>query len=311
MKFKIFTDTGAGLTKEIIEKFNIGVVSLSFIKDGEVYEAEIIGSENYYRDFYQMLRNRDNLSTTCANEESFIEAFTPTLEKGEDVLYIGFSSALSSTYSCAVKAINRLKEIYKDRKILSVDSLLASFGQGLFVYNACKMACEDKSIEQVKEELENTKMNVNSLFTVKTLAYLARGGRVSKMSYAIGTVVDIKPIMYVNENGKLQAFSKVFGRKRSILAIADKVAKTIVNGENQTVFISHGDCIEDAQYLAKLISQKVEVKDFMFNYIDPVIGVHSGPDTLAVFYYGLTREETVGNVSESKILVDTTAKCVE
>ncbi len=303
MKFKIFTDTGSGLTKEIIEKFDIGIIALSFIKDGEIYNSHLIGTEEYYKDFYQMLRNKDNLTTACANENSFIEAFEPYLKKGEDILYIGFSSGLSVTYSCAVNAINMLNEKYPERKILSVDSLLASFGQGLFVYNACLLAEEGKTIEQVKLVLENSKQNLNSLFTVKTLSYLCRGGRVSKMSYAIGTVVDIKPLMYVNEKGKLLAYQKVIGRKRSIFSIAEKVAKTITDPENQTVFISHGNCIEDAKLLASLISNKIKVKGFLFNYIDPVIAVHSGPDTLAVFYYGLNREETVLSDAQVKNVV--------
>ncbi len=293
MKFKIFTDTGSGLTKEIIDKYDIGVIALSFIKDGEIYNSQIIGTEEYYKDFYQMLRNKDNLTTAAANEYSFIEAFEPYLKKGEDILYIGFSSGLSATYSCALKAIEMLKEKYLERKILSVDSLLASLGQGLYVYNACLLKEEGKEIEEVKAILENTKQNLNSLFTVKTLAYLCRGGRISKMSYAIGTVVDVKPLMYVSEKGKLLVYQKVIGRKRSIFSIAEKVAKTITNPENQTVFISHGDCIDDAKLLASLIANKINVKGFVFNYIDPVIAVHSGPDTLAVFYYGLNREDTV------------------
>ena len=296
MKFKIFTDTGAGLTKEILERFDIDIVALSFINDGEIYDSRLIGTEEYYKDFYQMLRNKDNLTTACANESSFIEAFEPYLERGIDVLYIGFSSALSATYTCAVKAIERLKSKYKNAKIISIDSLNASLGQGLFVYSACLLAEDGKEIEEVVEALENVKPNLNSLFTVKTLSYLARGGRVSKMSYAIGTVVDIKPLMYVNKEGKLLAYGKVIGRKRSIFSLADKVAKSIIDPEKQTIFISHGDCIEDAKLLAKLISDKINVKDYVFNYIDPVIACHSGPDTLAVFYYGLEREETVRGV---------------
>ncbi len=303
MEFKIFTDTGSGLTKEIIDKYDIGIIALSFIKDGEIYNSQIIGTEEYYKDFYQMLRNKDNLTTAAANEYSFIEAFEPYLQKGEDILYIGFSSGLSATYSCALKAIEMLNEKYPERKILSVDSLLASLGQGLYVYNACLLKEEGKGIEEVKKILENTKQNLNSLFTVKTLAYLCRGGRVSKMSYAIGTVVDIKPLMYVSEKGKLLSYQKVIGRKRSIFSIAEKVAKTITNPENQTVFISHGDCIEDAKLLASLISNKINVKGFLFNYIDPVIAVHSGPDTLAVFYYGLNREDTVLGDAQVKNVV--------
>lgn len=295
MNFKIFTDAGAGLTTEILNRFDIGVVALSFINDGEIYDSKLVGSEEYYKEFYKMLRNKENLTTAAANEYSFIEAFEPYLEKGVDVLYIGFSSGLSTTYSCAEKAIEKLQEKYKDRKIKSVDSLNASLGQGLYVYNACVLATNGKEMEEVVEELEKTKQSYNSLFTVKTLSYLARGGRVSKLSFAIGTVVDIKPLMYVSEKGKLQAYSKVMGRKRSIFALADKVCKTIIGSEKQTIFISHGDCIEDAKLLSSLISDKIAVGGFVFNYIDPVIGVHSGPDTLAVFYKGTNREETVSS----------------
>ena len=293
MKFKIFTDTSAGLTEEMIKTYDIGVVALSFIKEGELYNSEIIGSEKYYKDFYEMLRNKDNLSTACANTESFIDAFEPHLKNGRDLLYIGFSSGLSATYSCAKAAVEILKEKYKDRKIYEIDSLLASFGQGLLVYNTAVLAEEGKEIEEVYDYAIKAKERVNSLFTVKTLAYLARGGRVSKMSFAIGTVVDIKPLMYVSEEGKLLAYGKVIGRKRSILSIADKVCKTIIDPEKQTVFISHGDCVDDAKYLAKLIEEKAGVKKFEFNYIDPVIGVHSGPDTLAIFYQGLNRKESI------------------
>lgn len=299
MKFKVFTDSSSGLTKEIIDTYDIGVVALSFIKDGELYNSEIVGSEQYYKDFYEMLRNKDNLSTACANTQSYIDALEPHLKNGRDVLYIGFSSALSATYSCAKTAIEMLREKYKERKIYEVDSLLASFGQGLLVYNASVMAEEGKSIEEVYEYANKAKKNINSLFTVKTLSYLARGGRISKISSAIGAVVDIKPLMYVSCEGKLLSYGKVIGRKRSILSIADKVAKTIIDGEKQTVFISHGDCIEDAKLLASLIEQKSGVKNFKFNYIDPVIAVHSGPDTLAVFYLGLEREESIKYVGES------------
>ena len=301
MNYKIFTDSSADLTKDIIEKYDLGTISLSYTNGTEnfTYSPK---DEDTVKAFYAMLRKKDNLFTSCVNTESFINAFRPTLKSGLDLLYVGFSSGLSATFNSAVEAARELRKEFPERKILCTDTLLASLGQGLMVHDICLLKESGASIEEAYNYCENSRMNVNSIFTVKTLANLARGGRISKLSYAIGTVVDIKPLMYVSKDGKLLAYGKVIGRKRSIFAIAEKVASTIKNPETQTIFISHGDCIEDAELLAKLISQKITVKGFVYNYVDPIIAVHSGPDTLAVFYRGLTREETPLAQSRSAVL---------
>ncbi len=293
MSYKIITDTTAGLTTEIVKKYNIEIIPLSYIKDGEVYTPQGNEEEGYLKNFYALMRSNANLSTSCVNTEVFEEVFKKILDSGFDILYLGFSSGLSNTFSCSQKAQENLAPLYKDRKILCFDTLLASMGQGLLVYNACKLKEEGKTIEEVFDFCESLKESVNSLFTVSTLSYLAKGGRVSKVTATIGNLVDIKPLMYVSDEGKLLSYHKVMGRKRSIFAIADRVCKTIINPEEQELFISHGDCEEDAKLLAKLISDKITVKGFIFNYIDPVIGTHSGPGTLAVFYTGLKREETI------------------
>ena len=233
------------------------------------------------------------MSTACANEYTFIEHFERELKNGNDVLYIGFSSGLSLTYNNATKAKEELLKKYPERKIICVDSLLASLGQGLMVYSIALYKQSGATIEECVERVINTRQSVNSIFTVKTLANLVRGGRISKLTYALGTAIDVKPTMYVNENGKLLSYGKVLGRKRSVFSLAEKVAKTILNAQEQYVFIAHGDCLEEAKFLAKAIENKVKVKGFIYNYIDPVIAVHSGPDTLAVFYYGVNREEAV------------------
>lgn len=292
MAFKIFTDCAADLTQEIIKEFDLKIIPLSYVNASKDYEYSL-GSEKEAKTFYEFLRAKDDLSTSCANEYTFIEHFERELKDGNDILYIGFSSALSQTYNNAVLAKNELLKKYPERKIICVDSLLASFGQGLMVHSICIYKEAGLTIEECAEKVLNTRLNVNSIFTVKTLANLVRGGRISKLTYAIGTAIDIKPIMYVNEEGKLLSFAKVLGRKRSIFSLADKVAKTIVNSEEQYVYISHGDCLEDAEYLASLISSKIKVKGFIYNYIDPVIAVHSGPDTLAVFYFGKNREDSI------------------
>ncbi len=294
MSFKIITDSASGLTKEIIDRYNILIVPLSYIdQDGKEYIPSIESGEEGHKDFYQKMREKYVFKTSCANEETFTNVFKKVLDDGKDVLYFSLSSGLSATYTCAKNAATALEETYKDRKILVLDTLNASLGEGLTIYTACLLKEKGATIEEVYQNAIDTRLNLNSLFTVKSLTYLARGGRISKVSMLVGNAIDIKPVMYVNNTGKLVAFNKVIGRKRSILSIADKVAKTIINPEEQTIFISHGDCIEDAEFLALLIKQRVPVKDFVFNYIDAAIGSHSGPDTLAVFYYGLSREETI------------------
>lgn len=298
MSFKIITDSSAGLTKEIIDKFDIQVIPLTYLdKDGKEHVPSVDFGNSEFKDFYKKMREKQTFKTSCINENTFTNIFKRVLDSGKDLLYFSLSSGLSATYSCAEKSAVELRKIYKDRKIYIVDTLLASLGEGLLVYSACELKKQGASIDEVYLNAMNSRQYLNSLFTVKSLSYLARGGRISKVSMLVGNAIDIKPVMYVNENGKLVAFNKVIGRKRSIISIADKISKTIINPENQTIFISHGDCVEDAELLALLIKQRVPVKDFVFNYIDTVIGSHSGPDTLAVFYYGLSREEAVKNTA--------------
>lgn len=289
MSFKIFTDSSCNLTDEIIDKYDIGIINLCYVNNDELYPGYVKNNEGAIKSFYEMLRNKCNLSTTCANSETYIEAFEPYLKDGNDLLYISFSSGLSQSFYQSVKAVEFLKEKYPNRKIHSIDTLNGSLGQGLVVLSAAREREKGKSFEEVVEFSENTKMNTHSLFTVKTLEYLARGGRISKAAYFVSTIADIKPTMHVNASGKLVADGKVIGRKRSIVSLADSFVKLAINPEEQTVCISHGDCIEDAKLLAELIKKRVNVKEFLFSYIDPTIAVHSGPDTLAVCFYGVER----------------------
>ena len=289
MNFKIFTDSSCNLTDEIIEKYDIGIVRLYYIYNGNLYPGYVKKDESAIKNFYELLRNKNDLSTSCANKEAFIEAFEPTLKDGNDLMYIGFSSGLSETYNQSVLAINDLKEKYPDRKIIAIDTLNASLGQGLIVLSACRLRDEGKSFDEVTTFIEKNKLNVNSLFTVKTLSYLARGGRISKATYFVGTAIDVKPTMRVNVLGKLVSYGKVIGRKRSLIAIADTFASKIQVDNIKTVCISHGDSIEDAKTLESLIRKKANIEEVIINYIDPTIAVHSGPDTLAVFCIFLSR----------------------
>ena len=263
MSFKIITDSSSGLTPEIINCFDLTVIPLSLIVEGEI--KDIHSDEEFLKKFYTDLRDRKSMSTSCVNPETFYENFKTELQLGNDVLYIGLSSGLSATVANAVSAAEKLKKEFPDRKIYVVDSMNASMGEGLLVYSACIKKEAGLSIDETYKFLIANRMNLNSLFTVNTLWFLARGGRISKLSMTVGSVVDIKPVMYVNEKGKLVSSSKVIGRKRSIAAIRDNFVAATANNEVQTVFIGHGDCVEDAKLLAKMISEKMPVKNFIFN----------------------------------------------
>lgn len=289
MNYKILTDSSSGLPKNIIDRFDITVLPLSVIVNGNVEEVKC-DDEVFMKNFYQRLREKENVSTSAINEQEFYERFKCELEKGFDIIYIGLSSGLSITIDNANKASKKLKEEFVNNKVYVVDSLNACLGEGLLTYYACLKKEEGYTIDEVYKYLTDITLNINSNFTVKTLSYLAKGGRISKLSYALGTVADVKPVMHVNEKGKLIALSKVIGRKRSMIAIAEAFLKTVIHPESQTVFIGHGDCIEDAELLAKMILRKTPVKEFVFNYIDPIIATHSGPDTLAVFALGTSRQ---------------------
>lgn len=291
MSFKIFTDSSCNLTDEIIEKYDLGIVNIYYANNGELHPGYVKNGEESIKAFYETLRQKYNLSTSCANSQTFIDEFEPFVKGGDDLLYLGFSSGLSTTFNESLKAVEYLKEKYPERKIAAVDTLNASLGQGLVVLTALRLREEGKTFEEIIDHTEKTRLNVHSLFTVKTLAYLARGGRISKASYFVGSIADIKPTMHVNANGKLVSDGKVIGRRRSIVALVNNLTQKIQNPENQTICISHGDCMEDAQFLAELLKKKITFKEIIFNYIDPTIAVHSGPDTLAVFFYGVERQD--------------------
>lgn len=182
-----------------------------------------------------------------------------------------------------------MKSKYPDRKIISVDSLCASLGQGLLIFLAAKQQAEGKTIDEVAEYVEKTKLRICHWFTVDDLNHLKRGGRISKSTAVFGTALQIKPIMHMNDEGKLENVSKVRGRKAAIKKLADKMDENAIDPAQQTVFISHGDCIEDANLLADMIQKRLHVKDVFINYVGPVIGTHSGPGTLAVFFTGNKR----------------------
>ncbi len=296
MNYKIFTDSSSGLPKIITSRFDLTIIPVPMIINGEEVSVKS-DDEEFLKNFYKSLREKLDMKTSCINKQDFISYFSKELQNGNDVLYIGLSSGLSATMQNACEAGKELSEKFPERNIFIIDSLNASLGSGLLTYLALLKQQEGLKITEVYDYITSVRLNANSLFTVKTLSYLAKGGRISKLSMTVGTVVDIKPIMHVDERGKLVASSKVIGRRRSISQIAENFVKTIEKPEEQTVFIGHGDCLDDAALLSDLISRKVHVKQFIFYYIDPIIAVHSGPDTLAAFCLGKSRATKKEDIS--------------
>lgn len=288
MNVRIMTDSCTDLPIEFIKENNIEVVSFIVnIKGQDVLDD--LGETLKVEDFYKTLREGELTSTACGNTYDYIEKFRKHVENNESVIYICFSSALSGALNSANIAKETILEDYKDADITIIDSKSASLGLGLIVYYASSLIKEGYSKEEVIAWIEENKMKVNHWFTVDDLNHLKRGGRVSHTAATVGTVLQIKPIMNVNNEGQLIPLSKVKGRKKSIKCLAEKVKERIIDSENQVIFISHGDCLEEAEHLRDLVLKDNKVKDVIVNPIGPVIGSHSGPGTLAIFFIGSER----------------------
>lgn len=289
MSFEIVTDSSSNLPNDLINKYNLHILSLVFRVNDVEYESYKKGEENDLSKFYTMMRNKDLVTTSCMSPNTCIETIEPLLASGKDVLYIGFSSALSGTYQTAHTVIEELKEKYPERKIYDIDTLGASLGEGLLVTYAAKQREEGKSIEDVYSWLMDNRFHLCHWFTVDDLFFLKRGGRVSASAAVVGTMLGIKPVLHMDNSGKLIPVEKVRGRKKSLDTLLEKMVQLAIEPENQTVYISHGDCIEDAEYLANKIKDRFGIKDILIHYVDPVIGAHSGPGTVALFFIGKER----------------------
>ncbi len=283
----ILTDSSSDLTPALIEQTGVKSLALSFLLDGKSYKNTPDGSDIPFNMFYAELRNKKEVKTSAVNQEAFRVFMKTVLDEGNDILYIGFSSGLSATYNSGAVVARELAEQYPDRKIYTVDSLAASLGQGLLVYLAAKKKQDGASIDELYSWCEDIKLHVCHEFTVDDLMFLKRGGRISAVTAVAGTMLAIKPVLHVDNEGHLINISKARGRKASIHALFDRM-KQRYTGEYKTVFISHGDCAEDAGYLASLIKAEWGV-ECVIGYVGPVIGAHSGPGTLALFYIGSER----------------------
>ncbi len=283
MSYKIVTDTCCDFPAQMYQDLQLEVVSLSVLYKGVNYNEY---SEAWLKDLFDGLRSGEKATTAAVNPEGWASVIEPVLSGGEDALVLTFSSGLSATYQSAVIAADELQEKYPDRKILVVDTLCASLGQGLLVWYACKKRDEGMSLEELAAWCEEYRSKLCHWFTVDDLMYLKRGGRVSAATALVGTMLQIKPVLHVDDEGHLINVSKARGRRASIDALAAKMGQTAIPGANDTVFICHGDCEADAEYLAKQVKEKYGVKDVFIYYVGAVIGSHSGPGTLALFYLG-------------------------
>lgn len=290
MAFAIVTDSSCNLTEELIDQFNLHILPLTFMVDGEEYQSYLKGEKTDLSQFYTMMREGKVITTSLPNLKASRELIDELLAAGEDVLYLGFSSGLSGTYQAIELLLTELATKYPERTICAVDTLAASGGEGLLVYYAARMRDEGSSLEEVRDWVEANKLHLAHWFTVDDLMFLFRGGRVSRTSAWAGTLLNIKPVMHVDDEGHLIPLEKVRGRKKSLKALVDHMEQTAnAPVAEQTVFITHGDCLEDAEYVADLVRERFGVTDIMINWVDPVIGAHSGPGTMALFFLASER----------------------
>ncbi len=281
--YVIFTDSACDIKPELLAEWGVPYRCLTFRFDGE--EKEYSNDDMSVAEFYNKMRAGGVAKTAAVNAEAFAELFEEeALKKGKDVLYVGFSSGLSTTYNSARIASLELKEKYPEAKIVVVDTLAASAGEGLMLYLTVEQKKNGATIEEAEAFVRDLIGRMGIWFTVDDLVYLKRGGRVSPTAAFVGNLLGIKPVLYMDNEGHLIPVSKVRGRRTSIVAMADKYTEKAVDKENGTVFISHGDCLADAQLLADMLKERHGVKVKIITDVGPVIGAHSGPGTIALFF---------------------------
>jgi DegV family protein with EDD domain len=286
--FVITTDTTCDLPKDYILEHNLKLLPLYYSFNGEVYGDKLELSPG---EFFDKMRGGEMPTTMAVNPDTAKKIFTDILKEGYDIIHISFSSALSGSCSVAVTVAAELREEYPDSKITVVDSLSASMGEGLLVHKAVLMKEEGKSYKEIVEWLENNKLKLCHMFTVDDLHHLHRGGRVSRTAAIIGTLINVKPVLHVSNEGRLVPLNNVRGRKKALIALVNNMEKRIDGYlyKNDIIFISHGDCLEDAQTVASMITERFGISNIVINYVCPTIGAHSGPGTVAVFFMGNER----------------------
>ncbi len=284
----IITDSNCDLPIEYLSKNNIHVIPFTFQLNGITYTDDF-GNSLSHKEFYNALRNGSMPTTAQITAYTFENEFRKFTSKGESIIYIGFSSALSGSFNSSVMARNTIQEEEPEADITVIDSKSASIGQGLLVYYACEMLKRGKSKQEIVDWIETNKLKINHWFTIDSLEHLKRGGRISATSAAIGGLLEVKPVLNVLNDGSLNIVKKVRGRKKSIRALFEEYKTRVINPEEQMIYINHGDCLDDAEYLKSLILSETTPKDIVINTMGPIIGTHTGPGVVVVVFMGKER----------------------
>lgn len=279
----ITVNSTVDLPKEWLEERQVPVVPLRYTIDGQTYtDMEGLSA----KEFFTKLREGKMSVTSQVNPEEAVEMLEPYVKEGKDILHLGFSSGLSGTLNSMRIAGQMLEEKYPEAKVIIIDTLCACLGEGLLLYKALQVKAQGKTIEETAQWVEENKLHICHDVTVDDLNHLHRGGRVSKTTAVLGTLVQIKPIIHMDNEGKLQVIGKERGRKKSLNKIVDMAAEQSKGWDNDIIMITHGDCIEDAEYVAKLVRKKMGIDNILINNIGTVIGSHTGPGVVAVFCMG-------------------------
>ena len=282
----ISVNSTVDLPKEWLEERNVPVIPLRYTMDGETYE-DMNGLS--HKAFFDKLRQGIMSVTSQVNPDEAKAALEPFIKEGKDILHLAFSSGLSGTCNSMMIAAEELREEYPDAKVIVIDTLCACLGEGLLLYKALQQKAGGKSIDETAKWVEENKLHICHNVTVDDLHHLHRGGRVSKATAVVGTMVKIKPIIHVDENGTLQVVGKERGRKKSLNKIVDMAAEQSRGWDNDMIMITHGDCLEEAEYVAELAREKMGAREVLINNIGTVIGSHTGPGVVAIFCMGNKR----------------------
>ena len=285
-EYVLFTDCTADLPAELAREWGIEMLPMEVKIGQDEYLHYADAREIGFAEFYKRLRAGEMATTSQITPAAFRKYFTPFLQEDRDILYIAFSSGLSGTYGAAVLAAEELMKEFPGRKIRCVDSLAASVGEGLLVYTAAQKKREGMSLAELAAWTEESRSHLCHWFTVDDLHFLKRGGRVSAVSATFGSMLKIKPVLHVDDEGHLIPMKKAHGRKKALKELVEMMRETVEAPEGQTIFIGHGDCAEDAELVARLVRAEFPVKEVRTMYIGPVIGSHSGPGTVALFFFG-------------------------